>query len=375
MVFNPNSVQPQQLELTIKKSMTVDDFLLKFSRVPSNEKLFFVQNLGIMLKAGVSILTALQTLAKQAENKKFALIITETAQAVEKGKTLTDSLKLNQKIFGELFINMIEAGEISGKLESVLAQLYLQMKKHHELVSKIKGAMTYPAVIMFAMVGIGIFMMLIIVPQLTGMLKEAGASLPLPTKILIAVSDFLTKNTLLCLIISVVTIFTFIKTIQTKSGKYYFDLFLIKLPIFGKIIKKVNLAKFSRTISSLLKTDIMIIKTFQITATVLGNIHYRNAVEEIAEKIKKGTPINEVIATYPKLFPPIVIQMIAIGEQTGELDNILVELAEFYEDEIDEVMTNLPSIIEPVLILVLGCGVGAMAVAILMPMYTMTSAI
>jgi type IV pilus assembly protein PilC len=375
MVFNPNSVQPQQPETAEKKSMTVDDLLLKFSRVPSNEKLFFVQNLGIMLKAGVSILTALQTLAKQAENKKFALIITETAQAVEKGKTLTDSLKLNQKIFGELFINMIEAGEISGKLESVLAQLYLQMKKHHELVSKIKGAMTYPAVIMFAMVGIGIFMMLIIVPQLTGMLKEAGASLPLPTKILIAVSDFLTKNTLLCLIVATVTIFTFIKTIQTKQGKYYFDLFLIKLPIFGKIIKKVNLAKFSRTISSLLKTDIMIIKTFQITATILGNIHYRNAVEEIAEKIKKGTPINEVIATYPKLFPPIVIQMIAIGEQTGELDNILVELAEFYEDEIDEVMTNLPSIIEPVLILVLGCGVGAMAVAILMPMYTMTSAI
>jgi len=150
---------------------------------------------------------------------------------------------------------------------------------------------------------------------------------------------------------------------------------LLKTPIFSSIIKKINLAKFARTISSLLKTDIMIIKTFKITGNVMGNLHYRKALMDMAEKIKKGGQINEVIKNYPKLFPPIVVQMVTIGEQTGELDNILLELAEFYENEVDQTMNNLPSIIEPILILFLGCAVGAMAVAIVMPMYSITTAI
>jgi type IV pilus assembly protein PilC len=149
---------------------------------------------------------------------------------------------------------------------------------------------------------------------------------------------------------------------------------VLNMPVVAPIVKKINLAKFSRTISSLLKTDIMIIKSFQITANVLGNLHYRIAVVEMAEKIKKGGAINEVITQYPALFPPIVTQMITIGEQTGELDNILDELAEFYEEEVDQIMNNLPAIIEPLLILLLGSAVGAMALAGIMPMYSLTSA-
>jgi len=365
----------QDLKQVKKKSIIekVNDFLLKFSRVPSSELLFFVQHLGIMLKAGVSILTALQTLAKQAENKKFVKILNETSASVEKGKSLTESLKLNQDIFGELFVNMVEAGELSGKLESVLAQLFIQMKKQHELVSKVKGALTYPLVVMFAMGGIGIFMMVAVVPKITSMLKDFNTQLPIATRILLAVSDFLTQHGILSITIIGSLIFSIYKILRTKKGKFYFQAILLKAPIFSPIIKKINLAKFSRNISSLMKTDIMIIKTFQITANVLGNLHYRAAIEEIAEKIKKGTAINEVIAGYPKLFPPLVIQMVAIGEQTGELDNILEQLAEFYEEEIDQVMENLPSIIEPLLILILGSAVGGMAVAIIAPMYSITS--
>ena len=235
--------------------------------------------------------------------------------------------------------------------------------------------MTYPAVIIVAMMGIGTFMLVFVVPKITSMFADFNAELPLPTKILISVSNTLVTHGLIVLFILILFIFMIVKILKTYKGKYYMQALLLKTPIFSSIIKKINLAKFARTISSLLKTDIMIIKTFKITGNVMGNLHYRKALMDMAEKIKKGGQINEVIKNYPKLFPPIVVQMVTIGEQTGELDNILLELAEFYENEVDQPMNNLPSIIEPILILFLGCAVGAMAVAIVMPMYSITTAI
>lgn len=367
--------QPTAVEAPASAMDKINNFLLKFSRVPSTEKLFFIQHLGVMLKAGVSLLSALQTLSKQSESPRLAKILKEVAVSVEKGKTLTDSFRPHKDIFGELFINMIDAGEVSGKLESVLEQLYVQMKKQHQLMSRVKGAMTYPLVILFAMTGIGIFMIVVIVPQLTAMLKDFNSELPLATKILIGVSDSIVNNGLVWGGGFILLIIIIIKTLSTHTGKYYFQSITLRLPVFGPIIKKINLAKFARNISSLLKTDIMIIKSFQITGNVLGNLHYRAAILDMAEKIKKGGTIYDVICTYPKLFPPIVTQMVAIGEQTGELDSILQQLAEFYEDEVDQIMQNLPSIIEPLLILVMGVGVGGMAIAIIMPMYSISSSI
>ena len=354
---------------------SINDFLAKFSSIPISEKLFFIQNLGIMLKAGISLSVALKTLTKQTNNKRFAKIINDISKNVEKGVSFTESLRPHEKIFGQLFVNMIESGEISGKLEEVLKRLYIQFKKNHELLSKVKGALTYPAVILFAMSGIGIFMMVAVVPKITAMFKDFDAELPMATKIIIKVSDSLVANGLLYLVGLVISALIIVQLIKTKKGKYLFHGLLLKLPIFSPIIKKINLARFARTISSLLKTDIMIIKSFQITASILGNVYYRDALNEMSNKIKKGGTINEIIANYPKLFPPIVTQMISVGEETGELDFILEELAEFYEGEIDQTMNNLPAIIEPVLILVLGLVVGGMAVAIIMPMYSLTSAI
>jgi len=353
----------------------INNFLLRFSRIPLKEKLFFIQHLNVMLKAGISLSVALKTLAKQTGNKRFIKILTEIAANVEKGTSFTESLKPHEKIFGQLFINMIEAGEVSGKLEDVLGQLYIQIKKQHELISKVKGALTYPIVIIIAMCGIGIFMIVVIVPKITAMFKEFNAELPLPTKILIAVSDAIVNHGLLSAIIAVISIIIIIQILRTKKGKYYFQAIILKLPIIAPIVKKINLARFSRTVGSLLKTDIMIIKTFQITSNVLGNLHYRKALMEMSEEVKKGGAIHEVVKNYPQLFPPVVIQMISVGEETGELDNILEELAEFYENEVNQIMNNLPSLIEPLLILILGCAVGAMAVAIIMPMYTLTTAI
>jgi len=353
----------------------INKSLERFTRIPLKEKLFFVQYLGVMLKAGISLSVALKTLARQSGNKRFASILTDVSANVEKGTSFTESLRLHGKVFGQLFINMIEAGEVSGKLEDVLAQLYIQMKKQHQLISKVKGALTYPAVIVVAMTGIGIFMIVVIVPKITGMFKDFNAELPLPTVMLIKVSDTIVNHGLLTVIGCIIFILTFIQILRTKRGRYFFQTIILKLPIISPIIKKINLARFARTISSLLKTDIMIIKTFQITGNVLSNLHYRKALIEMSEKVKKGGAIHEIVQNYPQLFPPVVIQMILVGEETGELDNILERLAEFYENEVDQIMDNLPSLIEPLLILVLGCAVGAMAVAIIMPMYSLTTAI
>ena len=366
------NVNPAEPQAGVNK---INLFLQKLTSVPLAEKLFFIQHLGIMLKAGISLSTALKTLAKQTTNKRFARIIADISRNVEKGVSFTESLKPHEKIFGQLFINMIESGEISGKLEEVLKRLYIQFKKNHELVSKVKGALIYPIVILIAMSGIGTFIMIAVVPKITAMFKDFNAELPLATKLLIKFSDSLVANGLLYLVALIVVILTIVQLIKTKRGRYAFHGLLLKLPIFSPIIKKINLARFARTTSSLLKTDIMIIKSFQIAANVLGNVHYRQALMEMSDKIKKGGTINEVVANYPKLFPPVVAQMIAVGEDTGELDYILEELAEFYEGEIDQTMNNLPAIIEPILILVLGLVVGGMAVAVIMPMYALTSVI
>ena len=374
----PVNLPEQEIKTEERKTdflKKINNYFLKLSRVPLRERLVFVQHLGIMLKAGISLSQALKTLGEQSNNKLFVKILNEVALKVDSGVSLAESLKPYKKIFGELFISMIESGEISGNLENVLSQLYTQMKKQHELISKVKGALTYPVVIIFAMFGIGAFVIIFVVPKITAMMKDFNAELPLPTRILIAISNAIVQNGIISAVSFIGFILIIVNILRTKKGKYYFQTLLLKTPIISPIIKKINLAKFSRTISSLLKTDIMIIKTFQITANTLGNLHYRAALEEMAEKIKKGGQINEVIRGYPKLFPPVVVQMIVVGEQTGELDSILQELADFYENEVDQVMNNLPSIIEPLLILILGVGVGAMAVAIIMPMYSLTSAI
>ncbi|MFH1522280.1 MAG: type II secretion system F family protein [Patescibacteria group bacterium] len=351
----------------------INNFLYRFSRVPLKEKLFFVQYLAIMLKSGISLSAGLETLSKQTPNKFFSKVIKDVEQKVEKGMSLTESLSSHKKVFGELFISMIEAGEVSGKLEDILSQLYIQLKKQHELISKVRSALTYPAVIVFAMGGIGVFMMVVVVPKLTGMLKEFDAELPVITKILIAVSDAIVNNGIFASVAFIIFVISIIQILRTYRGKYYFQAILLKFPIISPIVKKINLARFSRIISSLLKTDIMIIKTFEITASVLGNLHYRKAVNDMSERIKKGSQINEVINIYPSLFPPVVCQIVSVGEETGELDNMLSELADFYEGEVNEIMESLPSIIEPLLILVLGSGIGVMAAAIVMPMYSLTS--
>ena len=353
----------------------IDNYLLQYSRVPLKEKLFFLQYFAIMIRAGISLSTIMNTLAQQTSHKRFKRIIQDIGEKVEGGESLTESFRPYEDVFGELFINMLEAGETSGNLEGVLYELYDQTKKKNELFSKIKSALTYPAFVIFVMVVVGVIMMVQVVPQLTSMLGKFDAELPLATRILIDISDFIIANGLLLAIGVILLIVGIIQLYRTYKGKYYFQYIFLKLPMIKSIIKKLNLARFSRTMSSLLKSDILVTRSFRITANVLNNLLYREAIKEMGTKVEKGYQINTLLSDYPSLFPPVVHEVVAVGEKTGELDDMLVELAEHYEGEVDNTMENLPSIIEPILILILGVGIGGMAIAIILPMYSLTSTI
>lgn len=349
------------------------DFANKFRKVSTTDKMFFAQHLAVMIKAGIPISKAIQTLSLQTSNGKFANILLNIHSDLEKGATLSCSLKKYEKIFGELFINMIASGELSGKLEEVLNQLFIQLKKSHDLFSKIRNALIYPIIVIIAMFGIGIFMIIVVVPKITAVFSEMDAELPLATKTLISISNAINNHGLIVGISTVLFLIITIKIFKTKKGKYAFDIVILKLPIISPIIKKINLALFSRTIGSLLKTDIPIVDSFRITSSIMKNSRYRDELLEIADGIKKGVSIKNAMDAHKKIFPPVVLQMVAVGEETGALDDILDEIAVFYEEEVTGIMETLPSIIEPLLMLALGAGVGFMAVAIIMPMYSLTT--
>lgn len=343
--------------------------------VPLTQKIFLVQNLAIMLKAGLSLGQSLQSIKKQASNKRLQHILIDVAEMVEKGEPFSKALANYPNIFNELFVSMVESGETSGNLEEVLKQIHIQLKRNHELISKVRGAMIYPAVVVTAMIGIGIAMIVFVMPKFVNIFSDFNAELPLPTRILIGISNFTQNNGVFVVLTLIILLFGIYKFVKTKKGKRLVHKFFLTAPIISQIIKKINLARFSRTLCSLIKTGIPIVKSFKITAKTLGNIYYKEALIESAEKIKKGTEINIILREYPKLFPPIVTQMITVGEESGSIEDILNEVASFYEEEVDQTMKNLPSVIEPVLMLVLGLGVGFMAVSVLMPMYSLGQAI
>jgi len=340
-----------------------------------SQKIFFVQQLRVMLKAGISLSVALKTLQRQTTSKTFKIILVDLQGVVEKGNLLSKGLEHYKKAFGELFINMIKAGETSGKLEDVLSQLFIQMKKDHEIISKVKSAMIYPAIVILMMLAIGILMLIYVIPTLSGIFEEMNVPLPIATRALIWSSKFVVSYGFFLVIGLALFSVAFGRIISLPKGKKQLHSILLKIPVIGKIIRKINIARFCRSLSSLLITDIPIVQSFEITAKVLGNVVYKNALYEAKEKIKKGVGIQESLSPYSKLFPPVVLQMITVGEETGSLDNILEESAEFYEEDVSQTMENLPAILEPVLMIVLGLAVASMAVAVIMPMYSLGQAI
>jgi type IV pilus assembly protein PilC len=345
------------------------------TRIRTVEKILFISHLKTMVKAGLSLVDSLKILSQEIENKKLKKIIEEIKLGVEKGKQLSEMLQIYPKVFPVIYVSMIAAGETAGKMEESLEQVAIQMKKSHELTSKIRGAMMYPAVILVAMVGISIEIVFFVLPKLMVMFNDFNAELPIPTKILIFIVDSGQKYGLLMLfaVIAIgILIYIALKNAKVKKALHSLNL---KLPIFGLIVKKINLARFTMTLSSLLESTIPIIEAVKICSQVVGNRIYKQNLSDVSDALKKGDPLSESLAKYPRTFPPMVTEMIMVGEQSGKTEDMLNELSEYYSNEVDNTMKNFTTIIEPVIILIMGAAVAGIAVAVIMPMYSLAQSI
>ena len=337
------------------------------------DKIFFNQNLEILIKTGFSIAEALKTIVKQISNKKFKFIIQKIQKKVQGGTDFSTCLRDYPKVFPELYVNIIQAGELSGKLDESLEQLTIQMKKSHNLRMKIRNALLYPAIILIAMVGIGIMVLVYVIPKISLIYEDSDFDLPISTQIVIGISNFFVDYILFIGIGIIILIPIAAKIFSMHKPKQSLHFLLLKLPIVGAIIKKINLARFTRTLSSLLATDIPIVNAFQIISKTMSNVIYKDFIYQASLELKKGVSVSNIIKKEPKLFPPTVVQIIDTGERSGTLDTITKEIAVFYEEEIDNTMSNLSVIIEPILMIILGTAVGLMALAIISPMYSLVN--
>lgn len=345
-------------------------FLDRFLSVPLKEKMVFARNLAVMISSGLVVARAIKSLSVQTKNKSFKKILEDVHDEIQAGKTLSESLAKYPTVFSELFTNMVYVGEVSGNLETVLDILALQLEKEHDLKSKVKGAMTYPAVIVVAMIGIGILMLTYILPKITSVFADMDVKLPKSTLFIMGVSDFLRSHAILAVMIVVAAVLGVKFLYGTPSGKRFFHYVFLRMPIVGNIVVKVNAARFARIYSSLLKSGVSVVDSLTIVSKTLGNVYYRDVLQEAIEAIQKGTELSKVIAAHERIFPILVAQIIEVGEETGKTDLVLERLAEFYEEEVNQITKNMSSIIEPVLMLFIGGGVGFFAIAMLQPMYS-----
>ena len=340
-----------------------------FRRITLVERMTLARNMAVMIGAGLAMTRVLEALKEQSQNWFFREVISDAQSGITKGQTLAESLRPYEKIFGTLFINMVEAGEISGTLEKVLKILARQMQRDHELRSKVKSALFYPAIVIAAMLSIGALMMIWVVPTLTQTFSELGVDLPITTRIIIASSNFLLAYYWYVAAFIVAVIAVLFKLFKTSAGKRVFDSVILRLPIFGALVQKLNSARFARTFSSLLASGVPISKSLEVTSSTLGNIHFRHSILDAVQAIQRGRQLHEILKERPDLFPPMVTAMIQVGEETGTISRMLLRLAIFYEGEVASISKNFSNVIEPILMIVIGGVVGFFAVSMIQPIY------
>lgn len=346
-----------------------------FERIKFHDKILFADNLGSMITAGLSLSRALEVIERQSSSEKFRSLVHSIAETVRGGSSLRDALAAHPTIFSPLFVSMVGAGEESGKLPQSLAIIAEQMGKSYDLRRKVRGAMVYPIIIVCVIILIGILMMIYVVPTLTATFKDLDIELPLSTRFIIGVSDFASGHPILVLLGFPLLLFALYSVVHTPTGKRVTDHLSVRLPLIGPIVHKVNSATTMRTLSSLISSGVPMLEALHITQEVLQNGKYRVVIDRARAAVEKGHTLSSVLKTEEKLYPVLVGEMAAVGEETGDLPSMLMKGALFYEKEVDQITKNLSTIIEPVLMVVIGIAVGFFAVAMLSPMYSLTDAI
>ncbi|MFH1703834.1 MAG: type II secretion system F family protein [Nitrospirota bacterium] len=344
-------------------------------RIKDKDIVVFTRQFSTMINAGLPLVQALEILSTQVENKAFGKVIGQVKTDVESGLTYADSLKKHPKIFSELYANMVAAGEAGGILDTILNRLAAYIEKAMKLKKKVKGAMVYPAVISTVAVLVIVIIMVFVVPTFSRMFAQLGGTLPLPTRMVIGLSKFIAGTGGIVSLVSIIAAVVFIIQFKsTEKGKKMIDFILLKLPIFGTLLNKVAVAKFTRTLGTLVSSGVPILDGLEITAKTSGNKVVEQAIMGVRKEVVGGKTIAEPIKK-AKVFPPMVTHMIAVGESTGALDAMLGKIADFYDDEVDAAVTNLTAMMEPLLMVFLGTTVGFIVVAMYLPIFKLITLI
>lgn len=358
-------------ELSSADTFNVEALMTHFSKPKADDISNFTRQLSTMISSGLPLVDALKILKNQS-SPALKIIIDKVLTEVEGGSTLADAMSSVGEIFSSVYIALVKAGEAAGVLDTVLKKLADNLESQREFRSKTKGALLYPAIVFVGMVVIAIVMMVLVVPRLTAMYKDFNAELPLPTKILMGVSGFFANNILIVLAAAVVGYFLYMNWSKTEIGALVIEQLTFKLPIWGKLKKDIILTEFARTVSVLLGAGISILDALNIVADTLGSKVFGTQVRQAAIYVEKGIPLSEAIARIEG-FPPILGQMIAVGEETGKMDEVLAKLAAFYESESETKIKALTTAIEPLIMIIMGIGVGFLVIAVIMPIYNLTS--
>ena len=358
----------------IKVSVSLKDLEIKIpglgERITERDVVVFTRTFATMVDAGLPLVQCLEILAEQTENPRFSKAIQDIGQSVESGSTYADALRKHPKIFDDLYCNMVEAGETGGILDTILNRLAGYMEKSISLKRQVRSALVYPSVIVAVALGVVVFLMYAVVPTFEEIFTSLGATLPLPTQVTIAMSKFVQKNVVLlgALLIGAVIGFRYLR--KTEKGLKMTDAMLLKMPVFGLLLRKVAVAKFTRTLSTLIASGVPILEGLEITAKTSGNKIIEDAILKTRVSISEGKTISEPLAA-TEVFPPMVTQMIAVGETTGALDSMLEKIADFYDEEVDITVQNLTQLLEPAMMVFLGVSVGFIVISMYMPMFSL----
>lgn len=343
-----------------------------FGGVNTNEVVSFTREFSTMISAGLPITDALVILERQTKNPNFGRILSDVVSSVEGGMSLSASFAKHKDTFDVIYIKLIEAGETGGVLDKVLMKLADGMEKEKDFKGKTKGAFIYPAIVIVVMIAVMFAMMIFVIPKLTSLYKEIGTSLPLPTKILIAVSDFTRNFWYLIIFGSIGGAYGFKVFSKTPKGEVLVSRLVYRLPVWGKIRKQLTLSQFTRTLGLLIGTGIPIITALKVVAEILSSPTYKAGIDLAIDRVERGSPLYQPISANPA-FPPIIGQMIRVGEETGKLDEILNRLSIYFESESENSIRNLTAAMEPVILVILGLGVGVLVLSVILPIYNLTS--
>ncbi len=340
-----------------------------FGKVSQKDILFFTRQFATLFISGVPVVQAFDALTDQIKNKTFRKVLVQMRNDIEKGSSLADAMRRHPRVFSSLFVNMVKAGEEGGMLDKVLKRMAEYFEKMIKLKRKIVGAMIYPSMVIAVAVLVVAIIMIFVIPTFAKLFSEMGLDLPLPTRITIAMSNFMAKSGIF-IFFSIIGFFIFIKFLRrTEKGKKLTDKVFLKIPLLGSILLKSSLSRFSRTLGTLLGSGVPILSSMEISGRASGNKIIEDIVIEMREDITAGKSLTEVLKSKPEIFPPIFIQMVSVGEATGATDEMLNKVADFYDEEVDNAVANLMSMLEPALIVFLGVTIGFIVVSLYLPIF------